>query len=45
MSSDVVCGDLSLENGAVAAEETSRRISCNARGWDDNVRRHRWSSE
>lgn len=45
MSSDGVCVGLSLEDGAVGNEEMSKRISCNDRGWDDNVRRHCWSSE
>lgn len=45
MSSDVVCVGLTLESGAVDSEEMSKRISCNDRGWDDNVRQHCWSSE
>lgn len=45
MSSDVVRVGVTLENQAVDTEETSKRISCNDRGWDDNVTWHCWSSE
>lgn len=45
MSSDVVRVGVTLENQAVDTEEMSKRISCNDRGWDDNVTWHCWSSE
>jgi len=44
MSSAVVCVGLTLENGAADTEEMSKRVCRSGRGWDDNVRRHRWSS-